>query len=162
MKRRIVTRMLGVVFAATLLMSVSAAAQGGGASCSLARAAGTYAVSDSGTIIGVGPTGVGLRAAVGLLTLEPSGNLKGSVTANISGDIANSSLSGTYTVASDCTGTTSFDELDDSGKLVLTATAVQVWDANMQEFRFLFTSVALPDGTQLHTVINGSARKLVP
>lgn len=68
MKRHIAPTTLVFVFAATLVMSAAATAQVKGAACSLARAAGTYGVSDSGTIAGLGP-----RAAVGLLTLDAAG-----------------------------------------------------------------------------------------
>ncbi len=156
MKRRIVVRTLLTVVAATLAASISAIAQVGGAPCSLARAAGTYGVSDSGTIAVLGP-----RAAVGLLTLDATGNITATVTVNISGSVTTPTLSGTYSVASNCTGTTTFKEFDQSGNLILTAEAALVWDANMQEIRFLFTSVAL-EGKPLQTVISGNARKLVP
>jgi hypothetical protein len=155
MKRRIATGMLVTVFAVGLVVSVPARAQVGSSACSLARAAGTYGVSDSGTVIGVGP-----RAAVGLLALDAAGNIKATVTVNLNGGVTESTLSGTYQVNANCTGTTTFTELGPSG--TITAEVALVWDANMQELRFLFTSVVLPDGTQLITVINGSARKLVP
>lgn len=154
MKRRIATGLLVTVFAVTL--SVSATAQVKGPACSLARAAGTYGVSDSGTILGVGP-----RAAVGLLTLDASGNINATVTVNIKGSITNPTLSGTYTVSPNCTGRTTFNEFDQLGNVILTATAALVWDANMQELRFLFTSVSL-EGVSLQTVISGNARKLAP
>jgi hypothetical protein len=138
-------------------VSVAAPAQAGDAACSLARAAGSYGVSDSGTVVGIGP-----RAAVALLTLDAAGNIKGKVTASLNGSVTDSTLSGTYTVNPDCTGTTSFGEFDQSGNLLITATVALVWDAKVREFRFLFTSAVLPDGTPLQTVINGDARKLVP
>jgi hypothetical protein len=157
MKCNIAPRMLVILFAATLVVSMAATAQAGDSACSLARAAGTYGTSDSGTVIGIGP-----RAAVALLTFDAAGNFKGKVTASLNGAVTNTTASGTYTVNPDCTGTVSFSEFDQSGNLVLTATAGLVWDDNMREVRFLFTSTALPDGTPLATVIVGDARKLVP
>ena len=157
MKRNIAPTTLVIVFVATLVLSVAVPAEAGDAACSLARAAGTYGVSDSGTVVGIGP-----RAAVALLTLDAAGNIKGKVTASLNGSVTDSTLSGTYTVNPDCTGTTSFGEFDQSGNLLITATVDLVWDANMREFRFLFTSTVLPDGASLATVINGDARKLVP
>jgi len=123
-------------------------------SCSLTGAAGTYGVSDSGTIIGIGP-----RAAVALLTLDAEGNIKGKVTASLNGSVTKTTLSGTYTVKPNCTGTTTFSEYSPTGDLLLTATVALVWDADMRELRFLFTSAVLPDGTSLATVINGDGRK---
>ena len=156
MKRRIAARTLVAVCVATLVVSVSATAQTGNSACSLARAAGTYGVSDSGTIVGGG-----FRAAVGLLALDAIGNIDATVTVNVNGSVTQPKLSGTYSVASDCTGTTTFNEFDGSGNVVLTAEAALVWDANMQEIRFVFTSVAL-EGAPIPTVISGNARKLVP
>jgi hypothetical protein len=126
------------------------------AKCSTATAAGIYGFSDSGTVVGVGP-----RAAVGQLTLDAAGNIKGTVTASLAGGVSSTTVSGTYAVNPDCTGTTSFGEYDQSGNLILTATVDIVWDDNMREIRFLFTSIVLADGTHLMSVVNGDARKLV-
>jgi hypothetical protein len=128
-----------------------------GQSCSLARAAGKYAFSDSGTVIGVGP-----RAADAILTLDAAGNFSGPVTASLNGSVSRSTLSGTYTVNPDCTGAANFSEFDLSGNLLITATADFFWDNNMREIRFIFTSAVLANRTPLATVINGDARKLVP
>jgi hypothetical protein len=156
MKHNIVPTTL-LILLATFGLSVAAKAQTRDARCSLARAAGTYGVSDGGTIIGIGP-----RAAVGLVTLDAAGNIKGKVTASVNGSITHSTVSGTYTVNADCTGTDTFSEFDLSGNLILTATEDVVFDDNMREVRFLFISAALADGTSLAAVINGQARKLLP
>jgi len=157
MKRNVARTTFAILIAAILLMSAAAMAERQGAACSLARAAGAYGVSDSGTVVGIGP-----RAALARLTLDAAGNINGSVTASLNGGVSSSTLSGTYAVNRDCTGASTFGEFDQSGNLLLTATVAFVWDDNMRELRFLFTSVVLPDGTSLPTVINGSARKLVP
>ena len=157
MKRNIARRTLLILTIATLYLSLAAAALAQGPVCSLAGTAGKYGFTDSGTVVGVGP-----RAGAGTLTLDAAGNINGKVTASLNGSIAHSTLSGTYTVNADCTGTTSFDEFDQSGSLILTATVDLVWDDNMREVRFIFTSAALPDGTSLPVVINGVGRKMVP
>jgi hypothetical protein len=136
-----------------VLLALSATAHA--ITCSTANAAGKYGVLDSGSIVGVGP-----RAAVARLTFDAVGNVGGKVTASLNGQVVKSTLSGTYTVNPDCTGTTTFKEFDLSGNLILTAMADVVWDDNMREVRFLFTSVVLADGTSLATAINGSARKI--
>jgi hypothetical protein len=138
-------------------MCSAATAQARDAACSLVRAAGTYGVSDSGTVIGIGP-----RAAVGSITFDAAGNANGSVTASLNGGVSSTTLSGTYTVNSDCTGSSTFGEYDQSGNLILTATVALMFDDNMRETRFLFTSVTLANGNSLATAINGDARKLVP
>jgi hypothetical protein len=151
MKRKIAQTTVAALFAVALM---AAPVHADDQSCSLTRAAGTYGVSDSGTIVGIGP-----RAAVAQLTLDAEGNIKGKVTASLNGSISKTTLSGTYTVKPSCTGTTTFGEYDSSGNLLLSATVALVWDADMREFRFLFTSAVLPNGTALATVINGDARK---
>jgi hypothetical protein len=125
------------------------------AGCSVARAAGVYGVSDSGTVIGVGP-----RVALALLTLDAAGNISGPVTSSLNGSVSTGTLSGAYKVNSDCTGSTTFGEYDSSGNLLVSATVALVWDDHMREFRFLFTSATLPNGTSLATAINGDARKV--
>ena len=128
-----------------------------GGACSLGSVAGSYGVSDSGTIVGVGP-----RAAVAVLTLDAAGNISGKTTASLNGSVTYVTDSGTFTVNPDCTGTASFSEFDHSGSLIITGTADVVFDDNMREIRFIFTSVALPDGTPLPIVTNGEARKISP
>ena len=71
-----------------------------------------------------------------LLTLDATGNIAGNVTASLNGSVSNSMLSGSYTVNSDCTGTTAFEEKDLSGNLLITARVALVWNVNMRAFRF--------------------------
>jgi len=123
--------------------------------CSLAGVAGNYALSANGTVIGIGP-----RATLALLTFNAAGQVHGQVTASLNGIVTQTILSGTYTVNPDCSGTASFEEFDQAGNLVLTATATVAWDDNMREARFIFTSAALANGTPLATVISGDGRKL--
>jgi hypothetical protein len=125
--------------------------------CSLARAAGSYGVSDSGTIVGIGPI-----AIVSLATLDAGGTISGKSTLSENGDIGQRTLSGTYTVNRDCTGTVTFGEFDQSGNLLITLTADLVWDDNMSQFRFIVTSVVVPSGPSIPTVLSGDGRKLVP
>jgi len=84
------------------------------------------------------------------------------ITASLNGGVTHTRLSGTYTVNRDCTGTVNFSEFDLSGNLIITATADFLWDDNMREIRFIFTSATLANGIPLETAINGDARKLVP
>lgn len=155
MKSNVVRTNLMIISFVALLTGLAPAAHA--AKCSTATAAGTYGFSDSGTVVGVGP-----RAAVGQLTLDAAGNIKGTVIASLNGSVGTNGVSGTYAVNPDCTGTVNFGEFDQSGNLILTAMVDLVWDDNMREIRFLFTSIVLANGTPLATAINGEARKLVP
>jgi len=134
MKRNIVRRMLVNLSFAVVLAALLPAAYG--QSCSLARAAGTYGLTNSGTVVGIGP-----RTAVGVWTMDAAGNLTNGK--------ATSSMNGTI-----------FQIRDPSGNLLFTVTTDAAWDDNMQQVRFIFTSVVAPNGTALETVINGDARKL--
>jgi hypothetical protein len=156
MKRNNVTNtVVGMVFALAVASLVpSASAQ----QCSLARAAGMYGFSDSGTVVGVGP-----RMAVGNFTLDAAGNLNGKATSSLNGAIAVETFSGNYTVNSDCTGAFNNVQIRDlSGNLLLTITADLAWDDNVTHLRGIFTSTTLPNGTPLLTVISADARKTVP
>jgi hypothetical protein len=159
MTRNIAPRALVIVFAVTLVLSMAGTAQAADSACSLARAAGTYGFSTSGTVVGVGS-----RVSAGIFTLDAAGNLvNGKATSSLNGAIAGETFSGTYTVNSDCTGT--FNDLeirDQSGNLLLTITAYLAWDDNMKQLRAIFTSATVPDGTSLLTVISADARKMVP
>ena len=155
MKPNIVRRMLVNLSFAVVLAALLPTAHG--SSCSLDRAAGTYAASTSGTVVGVGP-----RASQGIFTLDASGNLlNGKATASLNGSIAHETFSGTYTVNPDCTGTLAIDVFDLSGNPLFTATLDLAWDDNMRELRLIYTSAVEPNGAALETVINGDARKLV-
>jgi hypothetical protein len=154
MKQNIVRRMLislsfAVVFAALLPTAH-------GQSCSLARAAGNYALTNTGTVVGIGP-----RSAVGIWTMDVAGNINGKGTSSLNGSIFAETFSGTYAVNPDCTGITKVDIFDQSGKLLLSVTADIAWDDNMREARFIFTSAVSPVFGALQTVINGDARKMV-
>ena len=154
MKTKVAQTGLASIFAVALTLSMAAPAQAEDESCSVARVAGTYGVSDSGTVLGIGP-----RAALGRLTLEADGKITGTVTASLNGAVSTGTVTGTYTVSPDCSGMTTFGEYDQSGNLLITATVALVWDDKMREVRLLFTSVVLPDGTSLATIVNGDARK---
>jgi hypothetical protein len=129
-------------------------AYAGGPPCSLARAAGNWAFTDSGTVVGVGP-----RTAVGRLTLDAAGNLlNGAATSSLDGAIANETFSGTYTVNPDCMGTISVD-IFASGVELFAITGNIAFDNDMKHMRGIFTSVVEPNGTSLPTVIALDANK---
>lgn len=154
MKRKITHTGVGIIFALVLGVGMAVPAQAGGPPCSLARAAGNWAFTDSGTIVGVG-----LRDAVGTLTLDASGNLlNGVATSSVNGTIADETFLGTYTVNSNCTGTIGV-AIFESGTEILTVTANIAFDDKMDELRGLFTSVVVPNGPSLPTVIALNGRR---
>jgi hypothetical protein len=134
---------------------MAATARAGG-SCSLAGAVGNWAFSNSGTVFGIGP-----RVAEGVLTLDGAGKvLNGKFSQSLNGIITRGTFTGAYTVNSDCTGALSFDVFDNSDTELFTGKADFTFDDNVRQFRFIFTTAALPNGTPLATDIVGDARKL--
>lgn len=135
-------------------LTVAYASADDDATCSLARSAGRWSLTDNGTIIGIGS-----RVAVGVFRLDGHGNLEDGVAASsLNGSIANETFSGTYTVNPDCSG--SFDVKIYSGDTELfELTAFMAFDDHMREMRAVFTSVVAPNGTSLQSVVSLQARR---
>ena len=154
MKSRIASSGLARVFAIALIVTTAAAAQAEEQRCSMTRSAGKWALTDNGTVIGVGP-----RTAVGVFTFDGEGNLlNGIATSSLNGSVAEETFSGTYAVNSDCTGTVTV-KIFASGTEILDLKMNVSFDDDMKELRGVFTSVTEPNGTVLPTVINLQARK---
>ena len=155
MKRKIAPTGLLIIFVISLGVSMPATAQAWSSQCSLARAAGNWSFTDSGTVVGIGP-----RTAVGVFTLDGNGNLlNGLATSSLNGSIADETFSGTYTVSSNCTGKLSVG-IYISGVLAYTVTLNLAFDDDMRAMRGLFTSAVVePSGTPLSIVISLDARR---
>lgn len=154
MKHKFARTGLASIFALALIASLPAPAHAGGPPCSLGRAAGNWAFTDSGTVVGIGP-----RVAVGILTLDSAGNVSnGSATSSLNGATASETFSGTYTVNSDCTGTISVT-IFSGGVELFVITGNSAFDNNMQHIRAIFTSVTETNGTVLATVIGLDGNK---
>jgi hypothetical protein len=69
-------------------------------SCSMENVAGTYGYTSSGTIVS---PAVGPFAAVGKITFGNTGTLSGAQTTSIAGNFFDETVSGSFTVNSDCT-----------------------------------------------------------
>jgi hypothetical protein len=78
----------------------------------------------------------------------------------LNGDIADETFTGRATVNSDCTGTDTI-QVFQNGVLVRTTTLNVVYDDNVREARAIFTSLVLPDGTNLATVLTTEARRVL-
>jgi hypothetical protein len=153
-KNRVARTGIAVLFAASLMLSMSAFAEDEGQGCSLARSAGKWSLTDNGTVVGIGP-----RTAVGVFTLDGNGNLLNGVAASsLNGNVASETFSGTYTVNSDCSGT--FDvKIYSGGTELFELKAFTAFDDDLREMRAVFTSIVAPDGTSLASVISLQARK---
>ena len=146
---------LALVVSAGILVSIAINAYADDeGKCTVARAAGKWSLTDQGTVIGIGP-----RTAVGVFTLDGSGNvLNGVAASSLNGSIASETYSGTYTVNPDCSGSLDVKIYSGSTELfeVKTFTA---FDNDIREMRAVFTSVVPPNGPPLPTVINFEARR---
>lgn len=151
-----ITRKLGHrgLLVAVAILGIPAAAQAGESSCSLARVAATWAFTDSGTVIGVGP-----RVAFGSFTLTADGKLlNGVATSSLNGAIADETFYGTYTVNSDCTGTLSIEIFSGATEL-FAVSASMLFDDRLQRINGIFTSIVTPGGVSLPSVIAVEGRR---
>jgi hypothetical protein len=124
--------------------------------CSTASIAGKFGFTTTGSIPAIGPV-----AATGLFAQDTSGNIAGTQTRSLNGDIADETFAGTALVNPDCTGTDTI-QVFESGVLVRTTILHVVYDDDEREARAVFTSLVLPDGTSLPSIITIEARRLFP
>lgn len=115
--------------------------------CSNASLKGTYGLSFTGTVDGLGPGG-----ALGTLTFDGDGHMRGSGTALIMGITRQGTVSGSYSVDPDCTGEAS---LISSGGLKAVGSFVIVGGG--KEVMFIG---ARPEGSVPVAFLSGSAKKL--
>lgn len=150
-----------VFFFATLLLGLAAvvSAQDDG-TCSLAGVAGEWGHTLTGTLIL--PTGPVPFAAVGRSTLDADGNLSATQDSSVGGRVGKDTIKGTFTVNSDCTGTLTVGIYDQSGNLLRTATWATVFVDKRREMRAIITSLVLPDGTRVPSVVTQNAKKQFP
>ena len=95
-------RIARMIALASFALSSAAWAAGSNAPCSNASLSGTYGFLHDGT----DSNGAPATAAVTQITFDSTtGTFSGETTASHDGVIATESLTGTYTIASDCTGT---------------------------------------------------------
>ena len=149
------------VFAAALVANAATVARAEDGGCSLARAAGNWSFSDSGTVFLAAGLGVP-RVAAGRFTLDNAGNVRNCVaTSSLNGTIATEACSGTYTVNSDCTGTFNIQISDPTtGAELSVAKLALAFDDDMKHTHGIFTSlVAPPPIGALQSAIVADARK---
>ncbi len=128
-----------------------------GPGCSSAGVAGKWGFSLTGTLLL--STGAVPGGAVGTLTVDAAGNISGTEARSIAGGFANETITGKWTVNSDCTGTASF-QVYASGVLVRKTVFSFVFVNNSTEFFAVEQSLTAPDGTVVPAVITVSAKKL--
>jgi hypothetical protein len=148
------TRMRTIIASLAAMAALVCGAEASGPHCSTKTLAGNWAFTVNGTITGVGPV-----ASVGSFTADKSGNISGSQTRSLAGAIAEETLTGSYTVNPDCTGTEVI-QVFESGVLVRTSTLKVIFDENGRGARAIFTLLVLPNGTVLPTVLTVEAKRI--
>jgi len=158
MKRNLAVTTFVMAFVALFVLNTAATAQAKRTQhlCSNATLAGKWGFTGTGSLIGIGPV-----AATGIAAFDGKGNVSGSQTRSVNGDVADENFAGTYTVNSDCTET-HVVQVFLSGQLVRTTTVQSVIDENGQHARSIYSKVELPDGTLLPAVITADATRLFP
>ena len=132
MKINVIRITLGTILLTALTGMVSAA---NAHSCSFTKVAGNYGFTTSGSIPTLGPF-----AAVGHVAFDSSGHFEGAQTTSLAGSIFDETVSGTFTVNSDCTGT-AIVNVYHAGVLFRTTNLDLVWVSNRNEIRAIFRTV---------------------
>lgn len=148
------------ILVAMLVLGLAAVASAQGSrGCSNARVAGDWGYTKTGTLFHPvnGPTPF---ATMGKLTLEADGTLSGINNGSVGGQVSQDVLSGTFHINPDCTGTTTVEVYDQGGNLLRTIGMALVVDDDAKELRGLMTSLVLPNGTSLRTVITAQAKRM--
>ena len=149
-------RIVFVIVSLTVL-SMTLAPQVAAERCSLAQAAGSWGATLTGTII-VPPSGVP-AAAVLRIRADHAGNFAGTEDRNVGGQFVHETLTGNWTVNSDCTGTVNAS-IFQSGVLTRTVVLSMVFDDDSKQLRMVQQSLTLPDGTSIPVVVTLEGRKL--
>ena len=158
MKRKIVRATLLMISLATFCVGMAPAVQAA-EHCSNAKAAGTWGLTLTGTLIL--PTGPVPGAAVGRVRIDADGNVSGTEARNVGGGFANETLTGSWTVNSDCTATLTANVYE-SGVLVRTVVLAAVFVDDSNKVRMVQESLTLPDGTTIPVVITVEGIRLFP
>ena len=157
MKRNITWTICFVTFLFGLARVAPAQVRG---ACSAFSPAGTWGFTHTGTI--VFPTGAVPVAIVGTFTVDADGNLSGTQTGSMGGQISRTTIKGTLTMNPDCTGTLTADVYDQSGSLLRTVVWEAVYVDQAREAFGVATSLTLPNGASVPTIMPGQAKRMDP
>ena len=124
----------------------------------MARAAGDWGYTKTGTLIL--PTGAAPFATLGILSLGPDGSLTGVNTGSVGGKVSEDVLKGTFQMNPDCTGTTTVEVYDKAGTLLRTIGMNLVLDEGENHLRGIVTSLVLPNGVSLPSVVTADSRRV--
>ena len=150
-----------IFFFATLLLSLVAAVAADHQTCTDAVAVGAWGYTLTGTLIT--PSGAVPFATVGTAVFDVDGNISGTQTGSVGGQISQDTFTGIVDpVNPDCTATFSVDIYNQSGQLLRTVRWAGVFDDNGSEFRGILMSMVLPNGASVPAIITMNSKKLFP
>ena len=148
-----------MAFAALVLAVAAVGWADDGRRCSNARVAGDWGYTKTGTLFL--PSGAAAPfATMGKLTLEANGTLSGVNNGSVNGSVSSDVLAGTFHIDADCTGTAMVGVYNQQGNLLRTIGMALVVDDDARELRGLVTSLVLPSGASLRSVITAQARRV--
>jgi hypothetical protein len=144
------------LFATLMLGPVKVASAQLRGMCSLAGVAGDWGYTETGWALQAGAWVP--AASQGTYALDAKGNLSGTRVGSVGGE---TTLKGTATVNSDCTGTLTVNIYDQSGTtLLFTVVKALVYVDNAREVRGIVTSVVTAGGTSVSAVLTVNGKKL--
>jgi hypothetical protein len=157
MKGRMVVKALAI----TLFLSVGAAAYAQGhRGCTTAGVAGDWGYTKTGTL--VLPTGAVPFASVGRFSLDADGTMAGENHGSVGGQVSKDILKGTFEVDPDCTGAMTVEVYTESGNLLRTLEMALVFVDDRRAARGIVTSLVLPNGMILPSIITADAKRQHP
>jgi hypothetical protein len=130
MRRTIIAKTLAATAAMTLTVSIASTAQAHDRECTDATLKGTFAYTNTGFLTDPPPL-AGPFAGVGTQTLDGNGATTATAWVSQNGNVLLVTLTGTYTVNPDCTGTLTLD----ISPVGITAHAFFVIENDGAEFR---------------------------
>jgi len=153
MKSKLTRTNIGVIALAVLMASFAPAAYAD--KCSTETVAGDWVLTLTGTIV---PGGVAV-GAIAKVTFDENGNItNGTEARNVGGGYADETVTGYWTVNSDCTGAL-YVNIYESGHLVRISVVSMTFDDDSAEYRGVQKSLTLPDGTNVPVVLTLEGRK---
>jgi len=159
MNRKIARSTFVILSIATLYICMVPAVQAQENSCSTAKAAGDWGFTLSGTILL--PTGPVPVAGVVRASIDTNGNATTATEArSVGGGFANETLTASWTVESDCTGSLTVNAFE-SGGLVRISVLSLVFVDNMREVLMVQQSLTQqPGGAILPVVITATGKRV--
>jgi hypothetical protein len=147
------------VCSAMLLLGVAVVSSAQDHACSSSRVAGDWGYTKTGTL--VLPTGAVPFASVGRFSLDRDGSLSGTNDGSVGGRVSKDVLKGIVEVNPDCTGTMTVEVYDEAGNLLRTLAMGLVFVDDARGARGIVTSLVLPNGASLPSIITADAKRLV-